>query len=219
MAKVVSISFASTRHPSGTKLQDWLHVNLVETQVEVLQVCILQRDYFVFTFNSEQGVRKTLQLSPLQFGTHTIYLHPWAPQFETNSSKGIRILLWIRFPKLDDMYYRALPIICVEIGEVVWTRKQEDYLQKSFTPCICILVMDVMKIPSLIILLILRSDEEIEIVVEYEGIPRQCSNCLELKHDSTNCLQKKKKTLKDKQKASRKKSLNQLQDQKSIKPQ
>jgi hypothetical protein len=134
------------------------------------RIRMLQQGYFVLTFESEEGAKGALQLSPLNFGTHLIYLNSWKPQFNPLKPKGIRIPLWIRFPKLDDIFYRALPDVCAQIGEVVWTGKQEEYLKKSSTPRICMLVEEISSIPSSIILPIPFTDKEVEIMLEYEGI-------------------------------------------------
>jgi hypothetical protein len=153
----------------------------------VTRIRMLPRGYFVLTFVSEEGAFGALQLSPLLFGTHSLYLHPWSPQFDPSKPTGIKIPIWIRFPKLDDLYYKALLDLCAQIGEVVWSGKQDDYLSKSSTPRVCVLVKDVHQLPSALILPIPLIGGEVEIVLEYEGIPVQCSICLGLDHAEGAC--------------------------------
>ena len=143
---------------------------------------MLPRGHFVLTFACEEGAAAALRLSPLTFGTHLLYFHPWRPQFNPAQPTGIRIPVWIRFPKLDDLYYRALPALCKEIGEVVWAGKEEDYLKKSSTPRLCILVEDISLLPSSVIFPVPLINEEVEIVLEYEGLPIQCTRCLGVDH-------------------------------------
>lgn len=103
----------------------------------------------------------------------------------------INIPIWIRFPKLDDCYYRALPDLCSIIGSVVWYGKREDYLQKSSTPRVCILTTDVRSLPSTLTLPVSLEDETVEITLEYEGIPNQCGNCFGVDHLTGKCRNKK----------------------------
>jgi hypothetical protein len=71
----------------------------------------------------------------------------------------MKIPIWNRFSKLDDCYYRALLELCSSIGEVVWTGKREDYLKKSSTPKLCILVEDLSTFPYSITLSIPFTEE------------------------------------------------------------
>jgi hypothetical protein len=48
-------------------------------------------------------------------------------------------------------------------------------------------VEDVRKLPSVLILPIPLIGEEVEITLEYEGIPSQCSKCLGLDHATEEC--------------------------------
>jgi hypothetical protein len=50
---------------------------------------MLQQGYFVLTFESEEGAKGAIQLSPLYFGNHLIYLNSWKPQFDPYKPKGI----------------------------------------------------------------------------------------------------------------------------------
>jgi hypothetical protein len=159
---------------------------------------MLPRGYFVLTFASKEGAAGALQMSPLYFGTHSLYFHPWMPQFDPTKPQGIRIPIWIRFPKLDDLYYKALPDLCAQIGEVVWSGKQDDYLSKSSTPRVCVLIEDVRLLPSALILPIPLIGGEVEIVLEYEGIPTQCTNCLGLDQETSGCPNSKPKTQRNK---------------------
>lgn len=172
MSRIALIGLAPTKHPLRIELQEWLNVNLVEPAMVVTRIWMLTYGYFVLTFKGAEGATTALQQSPLHFGKYLIYLHPWRSQFDLEAPKRIRIPLWIQFLRLDDFCYQALLAVCSKIGEVVWASKQEDYLRKSCTPQICILVADVKNIPSSIILLIPRMAEEIEIFLEYEGIPK-----------------------------------------------
>jgi hypothetical protein len=181
------IGIAPTKHPSRVELQDWVNINLVEPSMLVIRIHMLPKGYFVLTFAIEEGASGALQLSPLLFGTHSMYLHPWSPQFDPTKPMGIKIPIWIRFPKLDDLYYKALHDLCAHIGEVVWTGKQNDYLSKSSTPRVCVLVKDVHQLPSVLILPIPLIGGEVEIVLEYEGIPSQCSRYLGLDHAKGEC--------------------------------
>jgi hypothetical protein len=79
--------------------------------------------------------------------------------------------------------------VCTQIGEVVWTSKQEEYTKKSSNPRICVLVEEISNIPLPIILPISLIDEEVEIVLEYKGIPQQCSKCKEMGHKEDKCNQ------------------------------
>jgi hypothetical protein len=197
LAQTSLIGIAPTKHPLRTKLQDWVNVNLVDASMLVTRIRMLPRDYFVLTFATEEGAAGALHMSPLNFGTHSLYLHPWSPQFDPTKPKGIRIPIWIKFPKLDDLYYKALLDLCSQIGEVVWFGKQDDYLSKSSTPRVCVLVEDVRQLPSALILPIPLIGEEVEIILEYEGIPSQCSKCLGLDHEDggfRNTPQKNQKT-------------------------
>lgn len=181
--KIALIGFAPSEHPSRLELQEWLNVNLVEPNMIVTRIRMLQRGYFLLTFATEEGASAALQQSPLNFGQHLLYLHPWRAQFNPKSPQGIKIPLWVRFPHLDDVYYRALREISSAIGEVAWSGRREDSLRKASTPRVCVLVVDVNKIPSSIILPIPKSSEEVEIILEYEGIPAQCPNCLQIGHN------------------------------------
>jgi len=105
---------------------------------------------------------------------------------------------------LDNVYYKALREISVAIGEVVWSGKEEDYLRKSSTPRVCVLIENTKNLPASIILPIPRSSGEIEISLEYEGIPLQCSNCLELGHAEDKCLHPRNQKNTHKQKTSAK---------------
>lgn len=160
---------------------------------------MLSRGHFVITFAEKEGAATALQQSPLNFGDHLLYLHPWRPQFNPAQPTGIRIPIWNRFPKLDDLYYRALPELCKEIGEVVWAGKEEDYLKKSSTPRLCILVEDISTLPSEVILPIPIVNGEVTITLEYEGLPLQCNRCLGVDHNSHNC-KNKKNLMRDKEK-------------------
>nr|PNR32857.1 hypothetical protein PHYPA_024799 [Physcomitrium patens] len=150
---------------------------------------MLHRGYFVLTFVSKSEAREALTQSPLYFGSHLLYLQPWRPQFNPLTPTGIKIPLRIFFPKLDN-FYRALSSVCPQIGKAVWLGIQVDYLKKSSTPNLCILLFEIKHIPSTIILPIPFTLEEVELKVEYEGIPCQCSHCLELKHEAAKCLRK-----------------------------
>jgi hypothetical protein len=123
LAQTSLIGIAPTKHPSRVELQDWVNVNLVDPSMLVTRIRMLPRGYFVLTFASEKGAAGALQMSPLNFGSHLLYLHPWSPQFDPTKPQGIRIPIWIRFPKLDDLYYKALPDLCAQIGKVVWSGK------------------------------------------------------------------------------------------------
>jgi hypothetical protein len=198
LAQTSLIGIAPTKHPSRVELQDWVNVNLVDPSMLVTRIRMLPRGYFVLTFASEEGTAGALQMNPLSFGSHSLYLNPWSPQFDPTKPQGIRIPIWIRFPKLDDLYYKALPDLCAQIGEVVWSGKQDNYLSKSSTPRVCVLIEDVRLLPSALILPIPLIGGEVEIVLEYEGIPSQCSNCLGLDHESGNCSNTKLKSQRNK---------------------
>jgi hypothetical protein len=105
----------------------------------------------------------------------------------------MKIPIWTRFPKLDECYYRALPELCASIGEVVWIGKWEDNMKKSSTSRLCILVEDLSTLPYSMILPIPLADEVFETVVEYKGIPTQCTQCLALDHMVDKCHKKKGK--------------------------
>jgi len=92
---------------------------------------------------------------------------------------------------LDDVYYKALREICNAIGEIVWSGKENDYLKKSSTPWMCVSIENTRNLPSSVILPISKSMEEVEIFLEYKGIPFQCNGCLELGHAEENCLNPK----------------------------
>lgn len=195
LSQLALIGVVPTRQPSRIELQSWvdLHLNCSanwkEPSVAVTRIRMLKRGYFVLTFSSPERALETLKDSPYEFGTsHRLYLHPWKPQFDPEKPmSGIRIPIWIRFPHLDDIYFRALPSLCADIGEVVWTGEREDYLKKSSTPRICVLVEDLRTLPSALILPIPITNEEVEIELEYEDVPSQCSNCLGLGHKHTAC--------------------------------
>lgn len=139
----------------------------------------------ILCFNLHQQKRRlrSLATEPIELWTSSIiYLHPWRSQFNPKAPQGIWIPLWFRFPHLDDVYYRALREISASIGEVVWSGRQEDYLNKASTPRVCVLVADVSKIPASILLPIPQSSKEVKIILQYEGIAAQCTNCLELGH-------------------------------------
>ena len=61
---------------------------------------------------------------------------------------------------------------------------------------------DVKLLPSSIFLPIPLTSQEVEIHLEYEGIPRQRGHCLELENDARNCPKKKKKKKKSNPQAS-----------------
>jgi hypothetical protein len=193
-SQLAVIGVVPTRQPSRVEVQSWVDLHLhcssdwKEPAVGVTRIRMLKRGYFVLTFASAERALETLKGSPFEFGTHRLYLHPWKPQFDPEKPmSGIRIPIWIRFPHLDDIYFRALPSLCAEIGEVVWTGEREDYLKKSSTPRICVLVEDLRTLPSALILPIPDTNEEVEIELEYEDVPSQCSNCLGLGHKHTAC--------------------------------
>ena len=188
------IGIAPTNHLSRLELQDWVNVNLVEPCMLVIRICMLQRDYFVFTFISKEGVSSALHMSSLMFGRNSLYLHSWSFQFNPTKSKGIQIPIWICFPKLDNLFYKALPNLCTQIGEVVWTRKEDNYLSKSSIPWVCVLVEDVSQLPLALILPIPLIGGEVEIVLEYEGIPMQCSQCSGVDHKIQDCRNSSQKT-------------------------
>lgn len=73
---------------------------------------------------------------------------------------------------------------------VVWTGKWEDYLKKSSTPRLYILVEDLSTLPCSITLPIPLMEEVFEAVLEYKGLPFQCSNCLALDHMEDKCRSK-----------------------------
>jgi len=59
----------------------------------------------------------------------------------------------------------------LEIGEVVWSGKEQDYLKKSSsTPRLCVLIENVRSIPDFGIFLISCKNNKIKIVLEYEEI-------------------------------------------------
>ncbi|KAG0573256.1 hypothetical protein KC19_VG162300 [Ceratodon purpureus] len=116
LTKLALIGVSPTKIPSRTELQDWVNVNFVDSHMQVSRTRMLPRGHFVFTFACEDGAAEALRLSPHSFGTHLLYLHPWRPQYNPAQPTGIRIPVWIRFPRLDDLYYRALPALCKEIG-------------------------------------------------------------------------------------------------------
>jgi hypothetical protein len=103
------IGIAPTKHPSRLELQDWVNINLVEPCMLVTRIRMLPKGYFALTFTSEEGASSVLHMSPLMFGSHSLYLHPWSPQFDSTKPKRIGIPIWIRFPKLDDMYSKPFP--------------------------------------------------------------------------------------------------------------
>lgn len=115
----------------------------------------------------------------------------------------------MRFPHLDDVYYKALREISSAIGEVVWSGKEEDYLMKSSTPRVCVLIENTKNIPSSVILPIPGSTGEVEIFLEYEGIPSQCQNCLELGHAEDKCPNPKQYKIQNKAKGNQKLATNQ----------
>jgi hypothetical protein len=119
LTKVALIGVAPSKHPSRIDLQEWVNVNLTEPHKKVTRIRMLPKGYFVLTFEQERGATEALQQSPLAYGSHYIYLHPWRSQFNPEAPMGINIPIWIRFPKLDDCYYRALPELCDHIGKVV----------------------------------------------------------------------------------------------------
>lgn len=198
LSQLALIGVVPTRQPSRIELQSWvdLHLNSSSNWKEpagsvtvVTRIRMLKRGYFVLTFSAADRALEALKESPFEFGTgHRLYLHPWKPQFDPEKPmSGIRIPIWIRFPLLDDIYIRALPSLCAAIGEVVWTGEREEYLKKSSTPRICVLVEDLSTLPSALILPIPLTNEEVEIELEYEDVPSQCSNCLGLGHKHTAC--------------------------------
>lgn len=187
LSRRVVIGFAPTKHPSRIELQEWVNVNLVEPCMAISRIRMLQRRYFVLTFEKDEGATAALQQSPLTYVTHQMYLHPWQPQFNPTTPKAIKIPLWIRFPLLDDVYYKALREICSPIGVVVWSGKVEDCLKKSSTPRVCVLIENTRNLPTSIILPIPGSTEEVEIFLKYENIPHQCSGCLEIGHAAESC--------------------------------
>lgn len=94
-----------TYHPTRMELQHWTNVNLVEPHLRVTRIWMLPRDHFVITFAREEGATSTLQQSLFTFRNHMLYLLPWRPQFNPSQSTGIRIRIWVRFLKLDNLYY------------------------------------------------------------------------------------------------------------------
>ena len=192
LSQLALIGVVPTRQPSRVEVQSWidlhLHCGAKEPPVAVTRIRMLKRGYFVLTFATPEKALEALKESPFEFGNHRLYLHPWKPQFDPEKPmSGIRIPIWIRFPHLDDIYVRALPSLCAEIGEVVWTGERDDYLKKSSTPRICVLVEDLRTLPSALILPIPDTNEEVEVELEYEDVPSQCSNCLGLGHKHTAC--------------------------------
>jgi hypothetical protein len=89
LSRQALIGFAPTKHPSRIELQEWINVNLVEPSMIVSRIQMLQCSYFVPTFENEEGAKLALQQSPLNFGVHNLYLHPWKPQFDPQAPKGI----------------------------------------------------------------------------------------------------------------------------------
>lgn len=192
LSQLALIGVVPTRQPSRIELQSWvdLHLNSwKEPSLVVTRIRMLKRGYFVLTFSAAERALEALKSSPFEFGTgHRLYLHPWKPQFDPEKPmSGIRIPIWIRFPLLDDIYIRALPSLCADIGEVVWTGERDEYLKKSSTPRICVLVEDLRTLPSALVLPIPITNEEVEIALEYEDVPSQCSSCLGLGHKHTAC--------------------------------
>jgi hypothetical protein len=61
----------------------------------------------------------------------------------------------------------------------------------------CVLIEDVRLLPSALILPIPLVGGEVEIVLEYEGIPSQCSKCLGLDHETEKCSKTKPKMQKN----------------------
>jgi len=72
---------------------------------------------------------------------------------------------------VDDIYYKALYEISSSVDKVVWSGKKEDYLKNSSTPRVCILIENIKNLSASIILLVRRSTREVEILLEYKGIP------------------------------------------------
>jgi hypothetical protein len=81
------IGIAPTKHPSSVELQDWVNINLVDPSMLVTRIRMLPRGYFVLTFAMEEGASGALHMSPLNFGTHFLYLHPWSPQFDPTNQR------------------------------------------------------------------------------------------------------------------------------------
>ena len=74
---------------------------------------------------------------------------------------------------------------------MVWQGSQEDYLLKLSTPRLCVLVEDISSLPSTVTLPIpLYNGEEAEVVLEYEGLPMQCTICLGVDQTAPDCKNK-----------------------------
>ena len=119
LSKLALIGIVPTKDPTRIELQEWVNVNLIDPTMVLTKIRMLPRGYFALTFEAEQGALEALQQSSLNFGTHQLVLYPWKPQFNSTKSIGMKIIIWIKFPKLDDCYYRVLPKLCSSIREVV----------------------------------------------------------------------------------------------------
>jgi hypothetical protein len=97
LAQTSLIGIAPTKHPSRVELQDWVNVNLVDPSMLVTRIRMLPRGYFVLTFATEEGATGALQMSPLSFGSHSLFLHPWSPQFDPTKPKGYP------YPNMDSL--------------------------------------------------------------------------------------------------------------------
>nr|PNR61846.1 hypothetical protein PHYPA_000270 [Physcomitrium patens] len=108
MSLLPLIGFAPTKHLSRSKLQDWININLIELIIVALWIKMLQHGCFVLTFVFKISAKEALIQSPLYFSTHLLYLQP---HFHLQMSIGIKISLWIQFPKFDNIFYRILFLV------------------------------------------------------------------------------------------------------------
>lgn len=90
--------------------------------------------------------------------------------------------------KIGQFFFRIISTICTKIGKIAWIRIKKEYLKKSSIFQLYVLISKIKMIPSSIVLLILFVNKEVEILVEYKDISRQCNDCLELEHETTTCI-------------------------------
>lgn len=183
LGKINLIGHVAGEHPTLDEIQGWINQFLINPEVypeiQVNQVCMLERTYFTITFMEKAGADKALELSPIKCGNHIMFLHSWTPNF--NPPPGESVAVWVVFPGLPRIYYPYLEHIASSLGRVVWQGEKSASLQRGCPPKIRVLVADVLKLPGTISIPLAMGDGYFEQIVSYEGMSKQiCSKCKSL---------------------------------------
>lgn len=183
LGKINLIGHVAGEHPTLDEIQDWINQFLVKPElypeIQVNQVCMLERSYFTITFVEKAGADKALKLSPINCNNHIMFLHSWTPNF--NPPPGESVAVWVVFPGLPRIYYPYLDHIASTLGRVVWQGEKSASLQRGCPPKIRVLVADVLKLPGVISIPLAMGDGYFEQIVSYEGKSKQiCSKCKSL---------------------------------------